>query len=107
MEHSELNISLKINHRIAGFTDIPAIISLMQAAIAENMRGFLSTVEIEAARETMGVDRTLIEDRTYFVIESHHDGATVMIGCGGWGKRKTLYGGDYTANRRTNRHCSF
>ena len=86
-------------HRIATTEDIPVIQELMRAAIAENMKFFLSTAEIEAAQETMGVDRSLIKDGTYFVIETVHQGSCVMIGCGGWGKRKTLYGGDHTLGR--------
>ncbi|MEQ9560929.1 MAG: GNAT family N-acetyltransferase [Woeseiaceae bacterium] len=89
----------ELTHRLATPEDIHGLAELMQAAIDENMKPFLSAVEIEAARETMGVDRTLIEDRTYFVIESMLDGKNVMVGCGGWGKRKTLYGGDHTAGR--------
>ena len=86
-------------HRIATPDDIPGIMDLMRAAIAENMKAFLSAAEIEAAQETMGVDRSLVNDGTYFVIETVHQGETVMIGCGGWGKRKTLYGGDHTIGR--------
>ena len=71
----------------------------MQASIAENMKAFLSATEIEAAKETMGVDKTLIEDGTYFLIEADHLDETVAVGCGGWGKRKTLYGGDHTVGR--------
>ncbi len=86
-------------HRVATVDDIPAIMGLMRLAIAENMKSFLSAAEIEAAQETMGVDRSLINDGTYFVIETRHEGETVIIGCGGWGKRRTLYGGDHTAGR--------
>ena len=86
-------------HRVATVDDIPAIMGLMRLAIAENMKSFLSAAEIEAAQETMGVDRSLINDGTYFVIETMHEGETVIIGCGGWGKRRTLYGGDHTAGR--------
>jgi GNAT superfamily N-acetyltransferase len=47
----------------------------------------------------MGVDMTLIADGTYIVIETVVDGETILVGCGGWGKRRTLYGGDHTAGR--------
>lgn len=47
----------------------------------------------------MGVDWTLIKDQTYFVIEAVQGSECIMVGCGGWGKRKTLYGGDHTAGR--------
>ena len=90
---------LTFSHRIAQEADTDAIRQLMQASIAENMKAFLSASEIEAAKETMGVDKTLIEDGTYFLIETVHDGQTVLAGCGGWGKRKTLYGGDHTVGR--------
>ena len=86
-------------HRIAGPDDVPAIAALMRAAIEVNMADFLSAAEIEAAKETMGVDQTLIEDGTYFLIETQVDGATVLVGCGGWGKRRTLYGGSHTVGR--------
>ena len=89
----------RFRSRIATEDDIPAIIDLMRASIAENMKAFLSDAEIEAAQETMGVDRSLIADRTYFVIETEKDGETVMVACGGWGKRRTLYGGDHTVGR--------
>lgn len=71
----------------------------MRVSILENMQSFLSSAEIEAAKETMGVDMTLISDETYFLIETAHDGRKVLVGCGGWGKRNTLYGGDHTKGR--------
>ena len=86
-------------HRIAQQVDTELIRQLMQTSIAENMKAFLSTTEIEAAKETMGVDNTLIADGTYFLIEAVHDDKAVLVGCGGWGKRKTLYGGDHTVGR--------
>ncbi len=71
----------------------------MRISIAENMKDFMSDAEIAAAQETMGLDTTLIADQTYFVIEAEHNGETLMVGCGGWGKRRTLYGGNHTAGR--------
>ncbi len=90
---------IELSHRIAKAEDAPAIIELMQLSIAEVMKAFLTPDEIEAAKETMGIDWTLIQDGTYFIVETIKDGATVIVGCGGWGKRRTLYGGDHTAGR--------
>lgn len=86
-------------HRLATLEDVPEIAELMRLAILENMKAFLSTAEIDAAQETMGVDLTLIKDQTYFIIEAFQQGQPVMVGCGGWGKRRTLYGGDHTVGR--------
>jgi len=86
-------------YRLATTADTADIAELMRISILENMKSFLSSAEIEAAQETMGVDQTLIEDQTYFVVETVLDNQTIMVGCGGWGKRKTLYGGDHSAGR--------
>jgi GNAT superfamily N-acetyltransferase len=86
-------------HRIATPTDVHEIEELMRVSILENMKSYLSRAEIEAAQETMGIDWTLIEDETYFVIETVQGAKTIMVGCGGWGKRRTLYGGDHTVGR--------
>lgn len=47
----------------------------------------------------MGVDQTLIDDETYFLIETVRNQETIVVACGGWGKRRTLFGGDHTAGR--------
>lgn len=91
--------STPFTYRIAGNDDIPAIMDLMLAAIEVNMRDFLSAAEVEAAKETMGVDQTLIDDGTYHLIETVVDNQAVLVGCGGWGKRRTLYGGNHTVGR--------
>lgn len=52
--------------------------------------------QIEGAlRGAFGVDTQLIQDGTYFVVES--DGQ--IIGCGGWSRRRTLFGGDSHTER--------
>lgn len=88
-----------LTHRVATPADVDDIAELMRASIRENMKAFLSPAEVEAAQETMGVDMTLIADGTYFLVETIHREQKVLVGCGGWGKRKTLYGGDHTAGR--------
>lgn len=55
-----------------------------------------SAQQIEAALATVfGVDTSLILDETYYVAES----SGVLLGCGGWSKRRTLFGGDQYARR--------
>ena len=82
-------------HRVAQLTDIPALKVLMDAAIGELQRGFLSPQEIEASRFVMGLDTQLVEDGTYFMVESEDS----IAGCGGWSRRATLFGSDHSAGR--------
>lgn len=76
----------------------------IERLIAESARGLsrenYSDRQIETAIATVfGVDTDLILDGTYFVVEA--DGA--LAGCGGWSKRKTLFGGDRFAVRDSSR----
>jgi GNAT superfamily N-acetyltransferase len=81
--------------RIATQDDLPALQAVMDAAIAELQKGFLTRAQIAASRTIMGLDRQLVADGTYFIVEA--DGA--IAGCGGWSRRATLYGGDHTPGR--------
>jgi GNAT superfamily N-acetyltransferase len=79
------------NIRKATPGDCPEIETL----IALSARGLstqdYTTEQVEAAlRGAFGVDTVLINDGTYFVADA--DG--MLVGCGGWSKRKTLFGGD-------------
>ena len=82
-------------HRLATLDDVPALTALMRAAISELLKPFLSPEEVQASFSVMGLDTQLIADGTYFVILA--DG--VLVGCGGWSRRATLFGGDHTAGR--------
>ncbi len=67
----------------------------MQALIERSGLGlsapYYTPVQAEAVtRHVFGVDTQLIEDRTYFVIEAEGR----LAACGGWSKRRTLFGGD-------------
>lgn len=86
----------ELTARWAGEDDIPALRAIMDLAIAELQRGFLTPSQIEASREVMGLDTQLVVDGTYCVIE---DGE-VPVGCGGWSMRNTLYGGDHSTRLR-------
>ena len=75
--------------------DVRALTVLMDAAIAELQRAFLDDDQIASSRAIMGIDTQLIDDGTYFVVESDGD----IAGCGGWSRRATLYGGNQTPGR--------
>jgi GNAT superfamily N-acetyltransferase len=84
-----------LTSRIATEADLPALEAVMAVSIAELQKGFLSPAQIAASRAIMGLDRQLVADRTYFVVEE----AGQIAGCGGWSRRATLYGGDHTPGR--------
>jgi len=83
--------------RIATEADIPAISALMDRAIGQLQRGYLTPEQVAASRLSMGLDTQLIADGTYVVVEDD-DGR--IVGCGGWSYRATLYGGDAGAVAR-------
>ena len=88
-----------LTHRLAAAADTDAIAALMDRAIAELQRPFLTPEQIAASRLSMGLDTQLIADGTYFAIL---DG-DALVGCGGWSKRATLYGGNHSAELRDDR----
>jgi|SRR5581483_3035258 GNAT superfamily N-acetyltransferase len=77
--------------RLAREQDIPALETLIPLSVRSLQAAYYSPEQMEAAiGPIFGVDRQLIRDGTYFVIEQ--DGQ--LIGCGGWSKRKSLFGSD-------------
>lgn len=81
---------MTLTHRLATEADLAALDALMARAIAELQHGLLSPAQIAVSHQTMGLDRQLVADRTYFIALS--DGQ--IAGCGGWSWRATLFGGD-------------
>jgi len=82
--------------RKAKLDDREAIERLIIESARNLSREDYSEQQIEAAILTVfGVDTDLILDGTYFVADS----SGMLIGCGGWSKRKTLFGGDRFASR--------
>ncbi len=59
-----------------------------------------SRVQLEGALGTyLGVDTQLVDDGTYLVAEVETESGQVMVGCGGWSRRKTLFGADQRPGR--------
>ena len=81
--------------RLARLSDLKTLRTLMDASIGELLKGFLNESQIAASRTIMGLDTQLVEDGTYFVVEA--EGA--IVGCGGWSRRATVYGGDHSPGR--------
>ena len=92
---------MKISVRPARAADVPSLRKLIDASVRGLQAGDYSPSQIEGALASVyGVDSQLIADGTYFVAEATEPGASpVIVGCGGWSKRKTLYGGDQYAAR--------
>lgn len=67
----------------------------MAASIRGLISKYLDETRVEASFEIMGVDSSLIDDGTYFVVEEGRR----IVGCGGWSRRATLFGGDHSAGR--------
>ncbi len=84
--------------RKAVAADIPRLRELIEESVRGLQAQDYTPAQIEGAlRSVYGVDTQLIEDGTYFAVQAQQDGQ--IIACGGWSKRKTLYGGDQYARR--------
>jgi GNAT superfamily N-acetyltransferase len=85
--------------RLAGDRDVAAIAALIPQSVRVLQAGYYSSAQMEGALGSVfGVDRQLVRDRTYFVAERVETNS--IIGCGGWSKRKTLFGSDHDATNR-------
>lgn len=78
--------------RVAIEEDVAEIRGLISASVRQ-LQVEYTEQEREAALETVfTVDSQLIADGTYFMAFAENGR---LAGCGGWSKRKTLYGGDH------------
>src|SRR5438067_5085231 len=89
---------IRFTLRKATLDDVP----ILEKLIAESARGLCgedySEAQIEAAIGTAwGVDTELIRDETYFVVEAEGK----IVACGGWSRRKTLFGADARSGRES------
>jgi GNAT superfamily N-acetyltransferase len=99
-------MSQRFKIRPAVPADVPILRELIDASVRRLQSQDYSPAQIDSALRTVfGVDSQLIADGTYLLAETvpnHNLGFDqqavvtnpVIVACGGWSKRKTLYGGD-------------
>ena len=76
--------------RLATVDDAAAIETLMKASIADLFPAFYDARQTASSVIYVGhVDRMLIDDGTYFVIDEDE----AIVACGGWSRRDKLYTG--------------
>lgn len=82
---------MEIEIRLATHEDIPVLQALIPLSVRALSTGYYSSSQVEAALvHIFGVDSQLISDQTYYAAVAGEE----IVGCGGWSKRKTLFGGD-------------
>jgi len=81
---------MEISIRLAGMEDVPTLKQLIPESARELSKGFYTEQQAKSAiKYIFGVDMQLISDGTYYVAEAESE----IVGCGGWSKRKTIFGG--------------
>jgi GNAT superfamily N-acetyltransferase len=108
------NLEIRIRKAVAG--EIPLLRELIEASVRELQAEDYTPAQMEGALESVfGVDSQLIADGTYLVAEAQivdeksdaskagegqiSGSVWALAGCGGWSKRKTLYGSDRWSGR--------
>jgi hypothetical protein len=99
---------LTISIRLAEERDVGELRRLIEASVLGLQAGDYSLAQLKRALQAVyGVDTQLIADGTYFVAEvraeekdnAEKSAVPLIVGCGGWSRRKTLYGGDQWTGR--------
>jgi GNAT superfamily N-acetyltransferase len=94
--------SRNLRIRKATAADVPRLREVIEASVRGLQANDYSPAQIEGALKSVyGVDTQLIADGTYFAAEVSDLRAeeSKIVACGGWSRRKTLYGGDQFAAR--------
>lgn len=82
--------------RLATRDDLAVLGQLMARAIGQLQSAYLDSAQVAASHAIMGLDRQLVDDGTYWLVE--HDKR--IVGCGGWSRRATMFGGDHSLDQR-------
>ncbi len=101
----------EIRLRLAVPEDVPLLRELIEASVRGLQTEDYTAAQIAGALQTVfGVDSRLITDGTYIVAEAPSSAEQnaqdanarakwAIVGCGGWSKRKTLFGSDHWTAR--------
>ncbi len=82
---------MAVEIRLATVEDIPALKLLIPESVRGLGVGYYTPQQIESGiRYIFGIDSQLVQDQTYYAALD----CDTYVGCGGWSKRKTLFGGD-------------
>ena len=102
-ELAEEEMERRYELRLANEEDISRLRKLIELSVRVLQREDYSEEQIETALGTaLGVDTQLIADRTYYAAEALlASGETIIVACGGWSRRKTLYGSDHGPYRES------
>ncbi len=93
--HTWQGVSYRLRAATPG--DAPALRQLIARSIHALGADDYTPEQIDAALTgAFGIDTSLIRDGTYFVVVTERD---EIVGCGGWSRRRTLFGGDARAGR--------
>jgi GNAT superfamily N-acetyltransferase len=97
---------MNIHIRKATPADVPRLREVIETSVRGLQAEDYSSAQIEGAMQSVyGVDSQLIADETYLVAEAFDfqnqdsQNQPQIVACGGWSKRKTLYGSDQFAAR--------
>jgi hypothetical protein len=101
---------MSVRTRLATSTDIPLLRKVIEASVRGLQSADYTPRQIELALKSVyGVDTQLIADGTYFAAEALPEDRTAaesdvakprIVACGGWSKRRTLFGGDQWSARQ-------
>jgi len=87
-----------LEYRKATLADAETIKAIIALSVNGLGSGHYNETQRRAAlASAFGLDTELINDQTYFVVESRSE----IVGCGGWSRRKTLFGGDDQPGRQS------
>ena len=89
--------------RPAVSADLPVLRTLIDSSVRRLQAQDYTPAQMEGALSTVfGVDTQLIADGTYLVVEycpAESSAPPLIVACGGWSKRRTLYGADQWTDR--------